>query len=137
MAISDDRGPDRRELRNFGLSLGVVCLLWAAVLAWRGHAAPIPWLLGAAPVLALAAFFAPAALRPIHRVWMPAARGLARAITWLLLTIVFYLVFTPYGMIMRATGRDSLSRKVKPGTTSYWVRRDDGPFDPKRTTKQY
>ncbi len=137
MATPDNGGPDRRELRNFGLSLGVVCLLWAAVLAWRDHDAAVPWLIGAAPLLALAAFAFPGALRPVHRVWMPAARGLARGITWLLLTIVFYLVFTPYGVIARATGKDPLHRKVKAGTTSYWTRRDDGPFDPKQTTKQY
>ena len=62
---------DRKELRNFGISLAVVCLLWAAILWWRGHTGAIPWLLGASPVLILLALVAPVALWPLHKVWMP------------------------------------------------------------------
>jgi hypothetical protein len=128
---------DRKELRNFGLSLGVVCLLWAGILWWRGVTAPLPWLLGAAPVLAIVALTVPIALWPVHKVWMPVARGIARVLTWLLLAIAFYLVFTPYGVIMRLLGRDPLERKLDPGRATYWIRREGGKFDPDRLRKQY
>ena len=129
--------PDRKELRTFGLSLGGVCLVWAAVLWWRGKTAPVPWLIGASPVLVLLALTIPAALRPIHMVWMPVSRGIARALTWLLLTVVFVLVFTPYGMIMRAMGKDPLERKIDRNRSSYWIVRNDGAFDPSRLERQY
>ena len=129
--------PDRKELRTFGLSLGVVCLIWAAIFWWRGRTAPIPFFLGASPILLLLALAAPQALRPLHTVWMPVAKGLARAMTWLLLTGVFLLVFTPYGLIMRALGKDPLERKIDRKRASYWIIRHDGPFDPARLEKQY
>ncbi len=129
--------PDRQQLRMFGYSLGVVCLLWAGVLAWRGKSAPVPWLLGIAPLLALAAWRAPRLLLPIHRVWMPVAHAIARAMTWLLLTLVFVLVFTPYGFVMRAIGKDPLERKIERSRASYWIGRSDGPTDPARLEKQY
>ena len=129
--------PDRKELRTFGFSLSVVCLIWAGVLAWRGKAAPVPWLLGAAPVLALFAAWAPAALGPLHRVWMPVARGVAHALTWVLLSAVFFLVFTPYGMIARLLGKDPLERKLDPARSSYWIPREDGSFDPEGLDRQY
>lgn len=128
---------DRKELRNFGLSLGAVCLLWTGILWWRGQTGPIPYLLGASPVLVLLALVAPIVLWPLHKVWMPAAKGLARALTWLLLAIVFYVVFTPYGVIMKLAGKDPLDRKIDKSRNSYWIRRDDGPFDPDRLRKQY
>ena len=128
---------DRKELRTFGLSLGVVCLVWAGVFYWRGRTGPIPWLLGASPLLMLLAAVAPMALRPLHSVWIPAARGLANALTWLLLTAVFYLVFTPYGMIARILGKDPLERKIDRDRSSYWIARDDGKFDPNRLDRQY
>lgn len=128
---------DRRELRNFGLSLGVVCLLWAAILGWRGHTGALPWLLGAAPVLALLALVAPVALWPIHKVWMPVAKGIARALTWLLLTLVFYTIFTAYGVILKLIRKDPLDRRFEKDRNSYWHRRHDGPFDPERLRKQY
>ncbi len=137
MSTHENGRPDRRELRTFGLSLAVVCLIWAAILWWRGHLGAIPWLVGASPVLALLALVAPAALGPLHRVWMPVAKGIARVLTWILLTIVFFLVFTPYAMFLRATRKDPLHRKMEPGSSTYWIRRSDGPFDPERTTKQY
>jgi hypothetical protein len=121
----------------FGLSLAVVCLLWAAILWWRGKSAPLPYLLGAAPLLALAAWLAPGLLWPIHKVWMPVAHAIARAMTWLLLTAVFVLVFTPYGIVMRALGKDPLERKIDRSRASYWITRRDGPPDPARLEKQY
>jgi hypothetical protein len=129
--------PDRKELRTFGVSLGVVCLLWAGILWWRGHAAAVPWLLGAAPCLVLLALAAPTALRPIHRVWMPVARAIARVLTWILLTLAYYLVFTPFGVVMRILGKDPLHRRFEPEAATYWEPRNGGPFDADRLTKQY
>jgi Saxitoxin biosynthesis operon protein SxtJ len=127
----------RGELRTFGLTLGGVCLLWAAVLFWRGESGGARWFLGAAPVLALAALAAPGTLRPVHRVWMPVTRAVARGLTWVMLTVVFLVVFTPYGVVSRLLGRDPLEQKIDRRRASYWIRRHDGPFDPDRLTKQY
>jgi hypothetical protein len=129
--------PDKKELRTFGISLGVVCLVWAGVLWWRGHGAAVPWLLGASPCLILLALAAPIALRPIHWVWMPVARAIARAMTWLLLTLAFYLVFAPFGIVMRMLGKDPLHRRFEPEAATYWEARNDGPFDADRLTRQY
>ena len=128
---------DRKELRNFGLSLGVVCLLWAGILWWRGHPGAVKWFLIASPVLIVTALAAPIALWPLHKVWMPVAKGIARLLTWLLLTLVFYLVFTPYGVIMKILRRDPLERRLEKDRKSYWITREDGPFDPERLRKQY
>jgi len=128
---------DRRELRNFGISLGAVCLIWAGVLWWRGHPAALKWLLIASPVLIALGLLAPIALYPLHRVWMPVAKGIARLLTWLLLALAYYLAFTPYGMIARMLRRDPMERRIEPGRSSYWIRRDDGPFDPERMKRQF
>ena len=129
--------PDKKELRTFGLSLGVVCLLWAGILWWRGQASAVPWLLAASPILILLGLVAPIALRPIHWVWMPVARGIARVLTWLVLTLAFYLVFAPFGIVMRMLGKDPLHRRFEPDAATYWETRNDGPFEADRLTKQY
>ncbi len=129
--------PNRRDLRTFGLSLGGACLVWAGFLWWRGAPEAARWLAGIGPALALIGLTVPGVLRPLHAVWMPAAKGLARVLTWLLLTLAYYFVFTPYGMIMRLLGRDPLERRIDRSRPSYWIRREDGPFDPDRTRKQY
>jgi hypothetical protein len=37
------------------------------------------------------------------------------------LTLVFFLVFTPIGLISRALGKDFLYRGCDPKTPSYWI----------------
>jgi hypothetical protein len=127
---------DRKELRNFGLSLGVVCLLWFGII-WLKSRDMVMWLLYAAPILALVGLVAPIALWPIHKVWMPVAHAIAKFLTWLMLTIAFYLVFTPYGVIMRLLGKDPLHRKIDRSASSYWIHREGRVFDPERLRKQY
>jgi hypothetical protein len=129
-------GIDKKELRTFGLSLSVVCLIWCGILYWKGHTGAIPYLLGASPVLAVLALVAPTALWPIHKVWMPVAKGIAKLITWLVLALAFYVVFTPYAVIMKLLGKDPLERKIEKDRASYWHERTD-PYDPERLRKQY
>jgi hypothetical protein len=50
--------------------------------------------------------------------------------------VVYYLVITPTGLLMRLFGRDPLSRKFRRGAGSYWIRRqDDDSLD--RYFRQY
>ena len=44
--------------------------------------------------------------------------------------IIFFGVFTPVGVVMRAFGRDAMKRAYEPQRASYWERRDPpGPAD--------
>ncbi len=127
----------KKDLRTFGLTLGAAALVWAGILWWRGKPNAALWLAGIGPGLALLALTIPEALRPLHRVWIPAARAVALAITWLFLTLAYYLVITPYGIVMRLMGKDPLERKFEPALASYWVPRDRKPFDPTSLERQY
>ena len=136
--MTHSKGPvTRKDLRTFGLTLGGACLVWAGILWWRGKPSAAVWLAGIGPALALIALAVPQALRPLHSVWMPAARAVAHAVTWIFLTLAFYLVITPYGIIMRMTGKDPMERKFEPARASYWIPRDRKPFDPTSLERQY
>jgi hypothetical protein len=126
-----------KDLRTFGLTLGAACLVWAGILFWRGKPTASLWLVIIGPVLALLALTVPVALRPLHRVWMPAARAVAHALTWLFLTLAFFLVITPYGFVMKLTGKDPLERRIDSNRASYWISRSREPLDPKSLTRQY
>ena len=45
--------------------------------------------------------------------------GLFRAV----LLLVFFLVLTPLGILLRALGKDYLSTRTDPGATTYWISR--------------
>ena len=112
----------RADLRKFGLMVGGMLLLIAGFSWWRGHEIP-PRVLGACgAALVVPAIVAPGILGPVQRGWMAFAAVLAHVNTRIILTILYYLVLTPIGMVLRFF-RDPLNRKLDPKAESDWVLR--------------
>jgi hypothetical protein len=43
---------------------------------------------------------------------------------------MFFAVFAPVGLLMRAFGRDAMCRRFEPAVKTYWLERDPpGPAD--------
>jgi len=118
-----------RELRRFGLTVAVPFGLLAGVGAWRGHTILPVFFAGLAVTLGGLALLAPGLLAPVEKAWMRAAHILGWFNTRLLLSVVYFLVMTPTGIIMRLVGRDPLDRRLM-DRPSYWVKRM-GSQDPR------
>ena len=113
---------DRRGLREFGLVTGaIIAILFGLFFPWLlEFRNPIwPWIFFG--VLAVSGLFAPMALRPVYRLWMRFGLLLSKFTTPLILGIVFFLVITPMGLIMRFIGHDPMSRKLDDSAQSYRV----------------
>ncbi|MEW6261672.1 MAG: SxtJ family membrane protein [Thermodesulfobacteriota bacterium] len=120
--------PDNRELRKFGLGLAVILGLIGGFLVWRGRASGPYFLAVAGAALALAAAW-PTGLKPAYRFMMWLAAKLAWLNTRIILTLVFYLVFTPVALVLRLIGKDLLDARIKSGRDTYWVDWEKGDFD--------
>ncbi len=114
---------ETKKIREFAFALAVLLAVVSRVRLWRGHDPHTVWLLCAGGVLAFAAIFFPAVLRPLYRGWMVIARGLLWFNTRLLLSIIFFLVVTPIALGFRIARRDPLERRFGPREASYWKRR--------------
>lgn len=125
-----------RELRKFGISVGTAFLVLGAVSRWRGHelAPRVLWTLGA--LLLAPGLVAPALLAPVQRVWMAAADAMGRFNTRVILGLLFYVVFTPLGAVMRLF-RDPLTRSLREGERSQWIRRKLEPVSRARYEQQF
>ena len=111
----------QRDLRRFAFTIAIPMILLAVLSAWRGHTFP-PALLGGAAVALLGLGLAsPAILRPVHRFWMGMAEALGWFNTRLLLSLVYFLMMTPIGIVMRMVGRDPLNRRLN-DRPSYWLK---------------
>ena len=113
-----------RELRKFGLTVGGVFLVLGGISRWRGHETPplVMWTLGT--LLVVPGLLAPALLAPVERGWMAFAEKLAWVNTRVILSLLYYLIFTPAGFIRRLFS-DPLDRRMKDGRPSNWIKRDD------------
>ncbi len=129
---------DPKSLRKFGITMAVALPLLAGLLVWRGAGTVVGLALVAIAVLFLAlGLLRPGALKPIHKAWMALAAVLGGIMTWVILSVLFYVVVTPIGLLARASGKDFLDERFRKEATTYWRRRVQAPEDPGRYTRQY
>lgn len=113
--------PTPKLLRQFAGLWLIVFPLLAAVRVWRGHADN--WAIGLAVVgvvVGLLGLVKPEAMRPIYSGWMLAAFPIGWTVSQLMLLVLFYLVFTPVGLVFRLMRRDALNLRRR-DVTSYWA----------------
>jgi hypothetical protein len=102
----------------------VAVLIAAAALFWyRGRITAAVVSLSLGCVLAFVGMFVPPLAKLFHRGWFRLAFALGWVNSRILLTIIYFLIFVPYGLLSRLFGRDPLTRRQEPGT-SYWHKRE-------------
>lgn len=127
---------DKKTLREFELMMGGIFLVITALffLRHRHVSAPLAFIAG---VFLISAFALPSALKPVYAVWMKAAFILGWINTRVILALLFYLVFTPIGLVMRLMRMDLLERKLEKDKASYWKRKEKYDFNVSRYEKQF
>ena len=89
-----------------------------------------PWMLALAAATALVTVIRSHWLAPFNRAWMKFGELLHHVVSPVVLGLIYFGVFTPVALVMRAFGRDAMCRRFEPAQPSYWVRRDPpGPAD--------
>jgi hypothetical protein len=108
--------------RRRGALGGALGLLAAALIAfglhrvWLGAVAG-----GVAAAIAAIALASPLGLYPrLLRGLDLLAHGVGTAVTWALMTVLYYLLFLPVGLLRRAAGKLALTRRADPRLDSYW-----------------
>jgi len=111
------------EGRRFGLTVGGAFLLLAAVARWRGREVPEYAFGSLAALLIAAGVLLPARLGPVNRAWMGLAHAISKVTTPLFMSIVYFVILMPVGLLMRAMGRNPV--RHRPVNQSYWMKRTD------------
>jgi hypothetical protein len=107
--------------RRFGLQVGSAFLVLAGLAWWRGRVHVCVGFAAVGGLLILGGALLPAYLGPVFRAWMGLARLVSGITTPVFLGIVFYVVVTPVGLVMRLLRASPLPR---PGTgSSGWIPR--------------
>ncbi|MGE5683125.1 MAG: SxtJ family membrane protein [Bacillota bacterium] len=127
----------KKDLRKFGLSVGIVFGLTGLLIMFKSGGATYPYFLAAAALLVIPALVFPGMLKPLQKFWMGLAIILGWFSTRIILSLLYYLVITPTGVIMKLRGKDLLDEKIEKGKTSYWNLREVKPYDPKESERQF
>lgn len=109
----------KKELREFGLTIGGILVILGFVSLWRGKPA-YPYLLGAGTLFLASGLVFPAALLPFQKAWMAIAIIIGFFVSHIILILIFYLAITPIGLLLRILRNDILDIRILKDRASYW-----------------
>ena len=110
--------------RSFGIVFFVVFLFIALYpLSYSGEI--IKWSLVISLIFLLLGLVNSKILTPLNKIWFKFGIFLGNIISPIIMAIVFFLVVTPIGLIMRVLGKDPLNLKFN-AKKSYWIEKN-GP----------
>jgi hypothetical protein len=113
---------NRIVLRKFGVTMAAVFLVIAGLFLFRQKYVASGNTLVVSGVFIIMGLALPALLKPVYIIWMRFAFILGWINTRIILFILFYLIFTPLGLLMRLFRIDLLERKNK--ADSYWKKKE-------------
>ncbi len=63
-------------------------------------------------------------LTPLNKLWFKFGMILGAIVSPVVMGVVFFLVVTPIGLIMKIMGKDLLNKKYDKKKRTYWIKRD-------------
>ena len=126
----------KSNLRKFGIMVGTVLLIIAGLLFWKEKES-FQLFLAIGIVLFVAGIAIPFTLKPIYWVWMTFATILGWFMTRVILSLLFYVILTPIGLIARSFGKQFLDLKWNKTDNTYWNHHSDSIFEKENYEKQF
>jgi len=134
------RAKEAAAARRRGLLGGAIGLVAAAVVH---HFRPTPAILGFV-IGGIALFFlaialaAPLTLYPrLMRLFDLFAHAVGTGVTWVLMTVLYYLFFLPAGLVLKAAHKLAITTGFDRGQSTYWTAADDRGRTPEAYRKQF
>jgi hypothetical protein len=109
--------------RNFGLVFTGAFLFFGL---WPlRHGKPIrPWCLVVSAAVLCIALARPSLLRIPNRLWTQLGALMGRVVSPIVTGLLFYVVFTPFAVVLKWMGKDPLSLHMDREAKTYWTPRN-------------
>jgi hypothetical protein len=145
--IDVDWKPSDRILRQFGFVSLLFFGLLGGYVFWRGSlfgfdlgsaaqtVAVVLW--AVAGMAALLSLCCPRANRPLYVALVALTFPIGLVVSFGIMTVLFYLVITPLGLVMRLLGKRPIHVKWKTDGSTYWTHRPPESRGPERYFSQF
>lgn len=118
------------QAKDTGMAMVLICLL-------LGYFGKFPRFLPVSLVLLLITMAWPKVFKPLAFLWFGLSHVMGSIVSKIILSLAFFLIVTPIGLIRRWMGADALQlKKWKQGTESVFVKRQ-GPVQDKDLLNPY
>lgn len=128
---------DSRPAEQVGLGLGTAFFVLALVAFLREMFARAETLSIIAALIAGSAIIYPRMLVPLEKILRKSFLALAWLNTKLMLILVYYLVFTPIGLLLKLFGKKLLEKEFPGKGDSYFEQRQESEYRPDRDELQF
>ncbi len=121
-SIISKKEKTEKQLKEFGQVMALAGLVFSCLLIIKRKqiSCLLLGLLVFSLIFMILASFAAKTLRLPEYYWMKFAEKLGAVVTYLIMLITFYCIFTPIGLLLKLIGKDLLQRKLDPSKQSYW-----------------
>ena len=139
MALIDiDYNPKPKTLKNFG-RISLIALSVLALLLHLLKGLPLTWvytLSGFGICIFILSIISTKLIRPIYLAMTLLTVPIGYLVSFVILSIFYFIIITPIGLIFKITQRDILEKKFDPDAETYWIKRKN-TTDPKRYFNQF
>jgi hypothetical protein len=122
--------------RSFGVVFTALFLLVGLSPLWHGRG-PRYWAIVIGVAFLAIALARPALLRPLNRLWTQFGLLLHKIVNPIVMGLLFFLILTPFGLVLRMLGKDPLRRHFDRAASSYWILRTPPGPPPGTMTQQF
>ena len=127
---------EKSDLRNFGIIVGIILLIISGFLFWKEKES-FQIFLAIGITLFLTAIAIPFVLKPVYWIWMIFGIILGWFMTRLILSLLFYIIFTSIGLTLRFFGKQFLELRWDKSKESYWNFRTNEHLQNENYEKQF
>ncbi|MFK7820430.1 MAG: SxtJ family membrane protein, partial [Planctomycetaceae bacterium] len=98
----------------------------------KGYGTFASFLIGFSALVAIVGLVKPHLTAPLYALWMLAAFPIGWVMSYVVASLVYFLVVTPIGLLTRLVRRDPMGRRFDPSASTYWSK-----VAPTKDSKQY
>ena len=126
----------KSDLRKFGTIIGILLMIIAGLLFWKEKES-FQTLLMVGVILCIIGIAIPVILKPIYWIWMIFATILGWIMTRVILSLLFYAIVTPIGLLPRLFGKEFIDLKWDSTDSTYWNYRSGDDYEKEQYEKQF
>lgn len=110
---------EKKHLRMFGITIGLIMIIIAGYLYLKGSETfQLFFVVGV--LLCVFGVSKPFVLKQIYWIWMIFATIVGWIMTRVILSLLFYMIFTSIGLILRLFGKQFIELSWNKSKDSYW-----------------
>lgn len=111
-------------VKKTAITVGIVLILISLLLWYLGKTSFIYFsIIGG--LFVILAFIAIPVLRPFHKLWMMLALAMGFVMSRVILTILYYFILTPIGLIAKLVGKKFMPLGFDKNVATYWEKREN------------